>query len=89
MQLQLPEGSCEGCLLAITWPESEIDKVVSGTFEGRLLKINGDQIVVKFEYEPDYFIQQEQIAIDLRSGLDFKYHAKVTGIELIGPRASS
>lgn len=81
--LSLPEGAQEGCLLAVTWPDSESAKVVPGTYEGRLLKISGNQIIVKFVYEPDYFIKEEQIVIDLSAGLDLKYKAAVASVELV------
>jgi len=83
MELDLPEGTKEGSIVAVTWPQSEADKVDPGTCEGKILKIRRPIIIVKFIYGPNDNPSHEQISIDLSTGIDSKYHAVVSSIEFV------
>jgi hypothetical protein len=77
-KLELPEGTRIGSLLNVTWSGSE-SEIEPGTYEGRVIGIKGSRVTLRFVYAGED--EAETIVVNLATGTDETYHARVTDIQ--------
>ena len=90
-QWKRPEGIQKDSIIAVEYPESEGEIVIPGTFRAHVLEVIGDRIEAHFVYfldddfDPSIHPYEEHITINLETGRDELYGAKLKTIELLRP----
>ena len=85
MKLKLPEGATIGSIVVVNYHQSGAPTVEPGQWEGRIVMIDENRIVVHFVYANYWDPPEEKITINLLTGMDEYYDVPVTDIELKQP----
>lgn len=78
-KLALPRGTQVGSVLLVTWSGAE-GSIEPGSYDGRVLGIKDPRVTLRFEYPGED--QPEIVVVNLETGMDETYHARVSAIQL-------
>jgi hypothetical protein len=82
MNIDLPEDAKVGSIVHVTYPQSGAPTIIPGSFDGRIIGIDGPRITVHFIYGVTEDPPEETLVLNLETGLDESYNVTITDVQL-------